>query len=567
MAVDRPVRCPFGTLYDAAIHTECPCPSCWADRSFAKLTTNQPQVATQKVGLEPKTSPPADSKRRKPPKSATTDSSRQITSPIGTLTTGQGAAALSIVVALTATAVYLVYKVSSEKPSQHATASSSISSSDEEKIYRAARGDISQLQSYVKTCKACGFKAAANEEISYLSARGNLDQLKAYVRGCQSCEFAAAAGDEIRDLEYKASMFTFEVCNRTSYQVAIAATVRKSVDTSDWTIRGWGLVDAGACKPIGEFARDKVYAVAMTKGDRKGWYGKDAKHCVEFPGPFERDAAADASCPSSGRVLGFREFKVTTDQHTWTLDTEPAFAEDEFFALQVCNQSSYRAAVALAGRPVPAGDWILEGWRQIDAGACGGFGRFAKGKIYAMAKVHNEALGWYGTDTKLCVEIPGPFNRVVSPNSACPPNGKIVGFRAFDVTDDKYTWAISGTPSFSDDDFFAFEVCNKSGKRASVAVMGRSDPASPFIIQGWHTVTAGSCETIGRFARGTFYAMASLWGDVTRGWWQKDIQLCVKLPGPFNRVNSESYKCGRNEKLVPFRKFSITSPKQTWTLN
>lgn len=31
-------RCPYGTVYDTAVHAECPCPSCWADRSSVRLT-------------------------------------------------------------------------------------------------------------------------------------------------------------------------------------------------------------------------------------------------------------------------------------------------------------------------------------------------------------------------------------------------------------------------------------------------------------------------------------------------------------------------------------------------
>lgn len=44
----RPIRCPTGTVYDAAVHAECPCASCWADRSFHKLTGRmQPSKQTR----------------------------------------------------------------------------------------------------------------------------------------------------------------------------------------------------------------------------------------------------------------------------------------------------------------------------------------------------------------------------------------------------------------------------------------------------------------------------------------------------------------------------------------
>lgn len=36
-ATDMKVRCPAGNVYDATVHAECPCPSCWADRSSLQL--------------------------------------------------------------------------------------------------------------------------------------------------------------------------------------------------------------------------------------------------------------------------------------------------------------------------------------------------------------------------------------------------------------------------------------------------------------------------------------------------------------------------------------------------
>jgi uncharacterized membrane protein YhaH (DUF805 family) len=32
-------RCPFGATFDPSVHAECPCPSCWADRSVTRLST------------------------------------------------------------------------------------------------------------------------------------------------------------------------------------------------------------------------------------------------------------------------------------------------------------------------------------------------------------------------------------------------------------------------------------------------------------------------------------------------------------------------------------------------
>ena len=52
----RSVRCPVGNWYDAAVHAECPCPSCWAERSSSVLasqdTSATERIAASVVGLE-----------------------------------------------------------------------------------------------------------------------------------------------------------------------------------------------------------------------------------------------------------------------------------------------------------------------------------------------------------------------------------------------------------------------------------------------------------------------------------------------------------------------------------
>src|SRR5262249_51402500 len=175
--------------------------------------------------------------------------------------------------------------------------------------------------------------------------------------------------------------------------------------------------------------------------------------------------------------------------------------------------------------------------------------------------------GWYGTEINKCVEFPGPFERLDSPGFTCPSNGKIIGFHTFTTTESKYTWPLHGFPSYGAHDFFAFEVCNNSRERASVAIMGRADPGASFVVEGWYNVSAGSCQGLGRYARGTFYAMAFVYGSTTRGWWQEDIKVCVELPGPFNRAATDRYTWHGEEKLVPFRKFNVTDAKVTWPLN
>lgn len=79
----QPVRCPAGTLYDASVHAECPCPSCWADRSSATLAGKAnfvsnsksdkkanpfPTVAPQEVNQEAIAVAPSHKMKRQSPK-------------------------------------------------------------------------------------------------------------------------------------------------------------------------------------------------------------------------------------------------------------------------------------------------------------------------------------------------------------------------------------------------------------------------------------------------------------------------------------------------------------------
>ena len=374
----------------------------------------------------------------------------------------------------------------------------------EEKQYRSARGNLDRLKSYIRDCRVCAFKsdgavevarlerdeATQREERAYRSANGNLIGLRAYVASCQICAFRPGAEAEIAKLER---------AERAQQE-------------------------------------EKQYRSASGNLEQLKSYTRDCRVCA-----FESAARTE-----------IRELERRA----------------RLFSFEICNPTTFAASAAIAGRKDPASsDWTVQGWWTIAAGSCVSVGTFAKRKIYAMAKVRGELEGWYGSDTKQCVEFPGPFQRIVSANTKCPASGKIIGFQAFDIETDTHTWRLSSNPELSEDEFFTFEVCNKSQKLASVAMMGRSRPSAPFVVQGWRNVAAGSCQVMGAFARGYFYATASVWGDINSGWWQEDTRLCVELPGPFSRINSGEYTCGYNEKLMPFTRFSVASPRQIWTLN
>ena len=117
---------------------------------------------------------------------------------------------------------------------------------------------------------------------------------------------------------------------------------------------------------------------------------------------------------------------------------------------------------------------------------------------------------------------------------------------------------------------FKFVVCNHSNVQASVATASHISPTNgDFVVQGWWSVAAGACVTIGSFPQGTFYYYAEQTNTQELVWKGTDAQVCVDYPGPFSRTNTANYTCKSNEELRGFILHTIGSNigTFTWTLN
>jgi serine/threonine protein kinase/uncharacterized membrane protein len=112
---------------------------------------------------------------------------------------------------------------------------------------------------------------------------------------------------------------------------------------------------------------------------------------------------------------------------------------------------------------------------------------------------------------------------------------------------------------------FSFTVCNKSSKRASVAISHYSTEVGAWLVEGWSTVEVGDCRNIGTFKKGQFYFYAKCYSGSCY-WGGNDIKLCVELPGPFKRINKTGYTCQSREQLAGFRSREVDGDF-TWTLN
>jgi uncharacterized membrane protein len=126
---------------------------------------------------------------------------------------------------------------------------------------------------------------------------------------------------------------------------------------------------------------------------------------------------------------------------------------ENVYSFQVCNSTNYNTSLAVVSQMTNNSDvWTVAGWWDVSANSCKVIGRGTTNKtLYVMATVQNESRGWYGDATKQCVELPGPFETIIRPNYSCGANGRIVGFRQFDISEYDFTWRVTGEPSWSDE--------------------------------------------------------------------------------------------------------------------
>src|SRR5262249_35603277 len=117
---------------------------------------------------------------------------------------------------------------------------------------------------------------------------------------------------------------------------------------------------------------------------------------------------------------------------------------------------------------------------------------------------------------------------------------------------------------------FRFRVCNHSNVTASVAVSHYVSPSdNRFVVEGWWSVDPGNCAWIGAFPLGGFYYYAEQRNSQRIYWPGTDINLCVRHPGPWERVNTAGYNCRSDETLRGFHaEFNGSNVATfTWTLN
>lgn len=112
------------------------------------------------------------------------------------------------------------------------------------------------------------------------------------------------------------------------------------------------------------------------------------------------------------------------------------------------------------------------------------------------------------------------------------------------------------------------EVCNKSGRNATVAASFMEPGDSRWVTRGWFSVNNGACISVGSTDNANFYLYAETLnsGDYV---WKGDHTLCVQYPGPFTRYETgDGRTCESHEALVGFTKMHAEQAGTwTWTLD
>jgi uncharacterized membrane protein len=104
----------------------------------------------------------------------------------------------------------------------------------------------------------------------------------------------------------------------------------------------------------------------------------------------------------------------------------PVQAQQNTFTLRLCNASGKDIIVALAHRVSadPAERrFVVRGWAAMKQGC--GDGEFPRGWFYYFA-IADDASGWWGGETGLCVSFKGSFERIHTDNYACKAEGEVI---------------------------------------------------------------------------------------------------------------------------------------------
>ena len=102
-----------------------------------------------------------------------------------------------------------------------------------------------------------------------------------------------------------------------------------------------------------------------------------------------------------------------------------------YYSVEYCNRTSGKIYLAVSYIETPGSkDWVVEGWKNLNAGACITM-NYAMGSWYYYYAEDDGDGFWGKDDFMLCVEHPGPFRRINRANYTCDED-ELKGFVARD---------------------------------------------------------------------------------------------------------------------------------------
>jgi uncharacterized membrane protein len=116
------------------------------------------------------------------------------------------------------------------------------------------------------------------------------------------------------------------------------------------------------------------------------------------------------------------------------------------FQFQVCNTANVSASVAITHLvSVTDNRWETQGWWTVPAGSCQMVGTYPTGWFYYYAEeTGNGQIYWGDNTTQVCVQHPGPFDRINISNYTCQSNEALANFSGQDMSsvNGTFTWTL-----------------------------------------------------------------------------------------------------------------------------
>ena len=119
-------------------------------------------------------------------------------------------------------------------------------------------------------------------------------------------------------------------------------------------------------------------------------------------------------------------------------------ARSQLALLQVCNQSTITASVAVTAHPSPGNsNFLIKGWWTVNPGNCVNTQYVPRGWVYVYAQAYSGAdIEWRGSDQRFCVTYPGPFERIISASYSCSGN-ILKSFTGYFIDSETFTWTLN----------------------------------------------------------------------------------------------------------------------------